>query len=109
MVAGVVLWVALAVIFPTVVVPAAQHALERTIKQHDAGASAPGAPAAARRDSPRRPAAAMRSSLDERWRRRNRTGRTDAARRTVGCERVIRTHDPDVWPACPVRIPGSHA
>ncbi|QBL80033.1 hypothetical protein EYA82_19730 [Burkholderia pseudomallei] len=26
-----------------------------------------------------------------------------------GCERVIRTHDPDVWPACPVRIPGSHA
>lgn len=38
MVAGVVLWVALAVIFPTVVVPAAQHALERTIKQHDAGA-----------------------------------------------------------------------
>ncbi|CAJ3186305.1 Uncharacterised protein [Burkholderia pseudomallei] len=44
MVAGVVLWVALAVIFPTVVVPAAQHALERTIKQHDAGASAPGAP-----------------------------------------------------------------
>ncbi|MBM5592539.1 hypothetical protein GSH10_18465 [Burkholderia pseudomallei] len=44
MVAGVVLWVALAVIFPTVVVPAAQHAVERTIKQHDAGASAPGAP-----------------------------------------------------------------
>ncbi|KGU80439.1 hypothetical protein Y038_2955 [Burkholderia pseudomallei MSHR543] len=91
MVAGVVLWVALAVIFPTVVVPAAQHALERTIKQHDAGASAPAPPAAARRDSPRRPAAARRSSLDERRRRRNRSGRTDAARRTVG----VRTRDPN--------------
>ncbi|KGD51873.1 hypothetical protein DP49_3675 [Burkholderia pseudomallei] len=38
-------------------------------------------------------AAAARTPRGERW----------------GCERVIRTHDPDVWPACPVRIPGSHA
>nr|WP_230479245.1 hypothetical protein [Burkholderia humptydooensis] len=45
MVAGVVLWVALAVIFPTVVVPAAQHAVEHTIRKQDRSASAPGASA----------------------------------------------------------------
>ncbi|MCS6507250.1 hypothetical protein NX907_16725 [Burkholderia thailandensis] len=45
MVAGVVLWVALAVLFPTVVVPAAQHAVEHTLKKkQDGGASAPDAP-----------------------------------------------------------------
>ncbi|MCS3393865.1 hypothetical protein NX868_27010 [Burkholderia thailandensis] len=44
MVAGVVLWVALAVLFPTVVVPAAQHAVEHTLKKQDGGTSAPDAP-----------------------------------------------------------------
>ncbi|AJX20903.1 hypothetical protein Y034_733 [Burkholderia pseudomallei MSHR449] len=110
MVAGVVLWVALAVIFPTVVVPAAQHALERTIKQHDAGASAPGPP-------PRRHAGTVRVARRRRGDRALTSAGGDgiaAAARTPrgerwGCERVIRTHDPDVWPACPVRIPGSHA
>ncbi|AOJ70924.1 MULTISPECIES: hypothetical protein [Burkholderia] len=45
MVAGVVLWVALAAIFPTVVVPAAQHAVEHAVKHRDTHAAS-GAPIA---------------------------------------------------------------
>ncbi|AOJ12024.1 hypothetical protein [Burkholderia mayonis] len=43
MVAGVVLWVALAVIFPTVAVPAAPHAVEHVVEHPGTSAAPPGA------------------------------------------------------------------
>ncbi|AOJ03633.1 MULTISPECIES: hypothetical protein [Burkholderia] len=43
MIAGVVLWVALAVIFPTVAVPAAQHAVEHVVDHPGKRAAPPAA------------------------------------------------------------------